>query len=159
MKLQRIVPNLWFDNEAEEAANFYVSIFKNSKILGIDYYSESGAKVSGQSVGSVMTVSFRIEGHDFVALNGGPMFKFTPAISFMVNCRDQQEIDYFWKNLSAGGSEGQCGWLQDKFGISWQIVPAEIESLLYKKDPQTREKIMEAFFKMKKIDIDTLKNI
>ena len=121
--MQKITPCLWFDSQAEEAANFYVSIFKNSKIGNITRYGEAGAKVSGRPKGSVMTVTFEIEGQDFMALNGGPHFKFSEAISFMVNCETQEEIDEMWEKLSDGGEKGQCGWLKDKYGLSWQIAP------------------------------------
>jgi predicted 3-demethylubiquinone-9 3-methyltransferase (glyoxalase superfamily) len=121
--LQKITPNLWFDNQAEEAANFYVSIFNNSQIGSITRYGEAGADISGKPKGSVMTVTFQIEGQEFTALNGGPQFKFTEAISLLVNCETQQEVDQLWEKLSAGGEPGPCGWLKDKYGVSWQVVP------------------------------------
>src|SRR6266540_2464395 len=121
--MQRITPCLWFDDTAEEAVKFYVSIFKNSKIGRIARYGEAGAKVSGRPKGSVMTVTFRLDGQEFMALNGGPFFKFTEAISFIVNCKTQKEVDELWEKLSAGGRKGQCGWLKDKYDLSWQIVP------------------------------------
>ena len=119
--MQKINPFLWFDNQAEEAAKFYTSIFKNSKIVSVSRYDEAGAKATGRPKGSVMVVVFELEGQQFTALNGGPVFKFTEAISFVVNCKTQEEVDQLWKKLSAGGEEGQCGWLKDKFGLSWQI--------------------------------------
>ena len=121
--MQKITPFLWFDDKAEEAVNFYVSIFKNSRITGITRYGEEGAGVAGRPKGTVMTVEFTLNGQEFVALNGGPHFKFTEAISFVVNCETQEEVDYFWEKLSAGGEESQCGWLKDKYGLSWQVVP------------------------------------
>ena len=121
--MQKITPCLWFDDKAEEAAKFYVSIFKNSKLGKITRYGEAGAEVSGRPKGSVMTVTFETRGQEFMALNGGPHFKFTEAISFLVNCETQEEIDEMWEKLSAGGEKGQCGWLKDKYGLSWQIVP------------------------------------
>ena len=121
--LQKITPNLWFDNQAEEAPNFYVSIFNNSQIGSITRYGEAGADISGKPKGSVMTVTFQIEGQEFTALNGGPQFKFTEAISLLVNCETQQEVDQLWEKLSAGGEPGPCGWLKDKYGVSWQVVP------------------------------------
>jgi predicted 3-demethylubiquinone-9 3-methyltransferase (glyoxalase superfamily) len=126
--MQKISPFLWFDNQAEEAANFYTSTFKNSRILNVTHYDEAGAKASGRKVGEVMTVAFQIEGQDFTAINGGPIFKFTEAISFVVNCETQEEIDMLWNKLSEGGDENaqQCGWLKDKYGLSWQIVPTAL---------------------------------
>ncbi len=155
--MQKITPNLWFDDKAEEAANFYTSIFKNSKILNVTRYTEEGAKASGSSKGSVMTVAFQLEGQEFIALNGGPMFKFSEAISFIVNCETQEEVDYFWEKLSAGGEEGVCGWLKDKYGLSWQIVPTALAKMLQDKDALKSERVMSALLKMKKIDIEGLK--
>jgi predicted 3-demethylubiquinone-9 3-methyltransferase (glyoxalase superfamily) len=154
---QKMVPCLWFDNQAEAAAQFYVSIFKNSKILGISHYGKASAKASGRPVGSVLTVDFEIEGRKFVALNGGPVFKFTPAISLMVNCKEQKEIDNLWKRLSAVPEAEQCGWLQDKYGVSWQIVPDFLGKMTMDKDPKKTERVMEAIMKMKKLDIKILK--
>lgn len=166
--MQKITPFLWFDNNAEEAVDFYVSIFtrnsgsasggKNSKGGNALRYDEEGAKVSGQPKGSVMTVPFQINGQDFVALNGGPIFKFTEAISFVVNCESQEEIDYYWEKLSEGGDKNaqQCGWLKDKFGLSWQIVPAVLSQLLGNKDKEKSKRVMSALLQMKKIDIATL---
>ena len=132
--MQRITTFLWFHDKAEEAARFYVSIFKKSKILGLSRYGESAAKASGRPKGSVMTVKFALEGQEFVALNGGPHFKFTEAISLVVNCKSQKELDTYWKKLSEGGEESQCGWLRDKYGLSWQIVPYNLDKLLSAKD-------------------------
>ena len=154
---QKITPFLWFDHQAEAAAKFYTSIFGKSKILKITRYSRSGANASGQPKGSVMTVQFRLAGQDFVALNGGPHFKFTEAISFVVNCRSQAEVDYFWKKLSAGGKEIQCGWLRDKYGVAWQIVPTILGQLLSSKSPAKSEQVMQALIKMVKLDIKKLK--
>jgi len=151
--MQKITPFLWFDNQAEEAANFYVSIFKNSKVVGVARYGDAGPGPKG----TVMTVEFQLDGQKFVALNGGPHFKFTEAISFVVNCETQQEVDYFWEKLSAGGSEVQCGWLKDKYGLSWQIVPTILVELLEDKDPEKASRVMQAMLPMKKIDIKTLK--
>jgi predicted 3-demethylubiquinone-9 3-methyltransferase (glyoxalase superfamily) len=154
---QKITPFLWFDNQAEEAAKFYTSIFKNSKIENFIRYDEEGSKVSGRPKGSVMTAPFQIEGQEFVALNGGPMFKFTEAISFIVNCETQKEVDFYWEKLSAGGEEVQCGWLKDRFGLSWQVVPTVLTEMLQDKDPQKAQRVMAAMLKMKKIEIADLK--
>ena len=153
---QRITPFLWFDDRAEEAAGFYVSIFRDSRIKGISRYSDEASKAAGRPKGSVMTVAFELDGQDFTALNGGPIFKFTEAISFVVNCENQQEVDHFWEKLSAGGQEVQCGWLRDKFGISWQVVPTALIEMLGDKDPARSQRVMAAMLKMKKIDIATL---
>jgi len=155
--MQRITPFLWFNDQAEEAVKFYASIFKNSKISKITRYNQAGEKVSGRPAGSVMTVEFQLEGQKFIALNGGPEFKFTEAISFVVNCQTQAEVDRYWKKLSAGGKEVQCGWLQDKFGLSWQVVPAVLTELLAQKDPVKAQRVMEAMLKMIKLDIKKLK--
>lgn len=155
--MKGINPCLWFDGQAEEAARFYTSIFKNSKIGSVSRYGEAGAAASGRPKGSVMTVTFQIDGQKFVALNGGPHFKFTEAISFMVNCETQQEIDHFWEKLSEGGEPGPCGWLKDKYGLSWQIVPAVLEEMMQDKDARRSERVMEAILKMKKLDIKALK--
>lgn len=156
--MQKITPFLWFNNNAEEAVDFYISIFKNSKGGNALRYDEEGAKVSGQAKGSVMTVPFQLNGQDFVALNGGPVFKFTEAISFVVNCETQEEIDYYWEKLSEGGDKNaqQCGWLKDKFGLSWQIVPTILGRLLSDPDPEKSKRAMGAMLQMKKIDIATL---
>jgi predicted 3-demethylubiquinone-9 3-methyltransferase (glyoxalase superfamily) len=155
--MQKINPCLWFDDKAEEAAKFYVSIFKNSKLGNITRYGEAGAEVSGRPTGSVMTVTFEIEGQEFVALNGGPHFKFSEAISFMVKCETQKEIDEMWEKLSQGGKEGQCGWLTDKYGLSWQIVSPVWDEMLRDKDVKKSERVMKAILQMSKPDIKTLK--
>src|SRR5260370_8672423 len=155
--MQKITPFLWFDDKAEEAASFYVSFCKNAKIGDIVGYDEVGAKASGRPKGSVMVIGFQLEGQEFVALNGGPHFKFTEAVSFVVNCETQREVDEFWEKLSEGGEEVQCGWLKDKYGLSWQIVPTVLSKMLKDKDPQKARRVMEAMLQMKKIDIQTLK--
>jgi predicted 3-demethylubiquinone-9 3-methyltransferase (glyoxalase superfamily) len=154
--MQKITPFLWFDDQAEDAVKFYVSIFKNSKIGKVTRYGEAGANVSGRPRGSVMTVEFRLEEQDFIALNGGPQFKFTEAISLSVNCRTQEEVDDLWSKLSAGGEEGPCGWLKDKFGLSWQINPSVLGEMLNDPDPVKSERVMKAMLRMKKIDIKSL---
>ena len=152
MATQKITPFLWFDDQAEEAAQFYTSIFKNSKILNVSRYGEAGP---GQK-GSVMVVSFQLEGQQFTALNGGPRFKFSEAFSFVVNCENQQDIDHYWTKLTSnGGQESQCGWLKDKFGFSWQIVPTALGKLM-SGDPQKANRVMQALLQMKKLDIATL---
>ena len=151
--MQKITPFLWFDGNAEEAMNFYLSIFKNSKVRGVSRYSEAGPGPAG----SVMVANFTLDGQDFMALNGGPQFKFNEAISFVVNCQNQQEVDELWEKLSSqGGKPGRCGWLKDKFGVSWQIVPAALGELMKDKDPQKSKRVMQAMFQMNKIDIDAL---
>ena len=154
---QKINLCLWFDQQAEEAADFYTSIFKNSKILNIARYGQSGAEVSGRPQGSVMTVTFELDGEEFMALNGGPIFTFSPAISLIVNCETQQEIDHFWDKLSKGGAIEQCGWLKDKYGISWQIVPTILSQMMLDKDAKKSESVMQAMLPMKKLEIQTLK--
>lgn len=155
--MQKITPHLWFDTQAEAAAKLYTSIFKNSKILDIARYPEATEAVSGKPAGSVMTVVFELDGQRFMALNGGPQFKFSEAISFMVMCEDQAEVDYFWEKLTAdGGQEGPCGWLKDKFGLSWQIVPKQLEEMMKGKDSRKVEAVTAAFLKMKKLDIAEL---
>ena len=154
---QKITPFLWFDNQAEEAVNFYTSIFENSKIGSAARYDEEGSKAAGRPKGSVMTVAFQLAGQDFVALNGGPVFKFSEAVSFVVNCESQKEVDHFWEKLSAGGEEVQCGWLKDKFGLSWQVVPTVLSEMLQDKDAQKAKRVMAAMLKMKKIDIAELR--
>ncbi|MGI0019643.1 MAG: VOC family protein [Nitrososphaera sp.] len=151
--MQKITPFLWFDNQAEEAANFYVSIFKNSKIVGVTRYGEAGQGPKG----SVMIVVFQLDGQEFIGLNGGPHFKFTEAISFSVDCKTQEEVDEFWRRLSEGGEEGQCGWLKDRYGLSWQINPTILGEMLSDPDPEKSKRVMEAMLKMKKIDIGRLK--
>ena len=155
--MQKITPCLWFDDKAEEAANFYVSIFKNSKVGRIARYGEAGAEVSGRPKGTVMTVEFQLEGQEFLALNGGPIFKFTEAVSFVVNCETQQEIDEMWEKLSKGGEKGQCGWLKDQYDLSWQIVPPVLSEMLQDKNAAKTERVMKAMLQMKKLDIKTLK--
>ena len=155
--MQKITPFLWYDDKAEEAANFYVSIFKNSRISSITRYDETGAAAARRPKGSVMVVEFQLEGQGFVALNGGPHFKLTEAVSFVVNCETQEEVDEFWKKLTEDGQEVQCGWLKDKYGLSWQIVPTVLTEMLKDKDPAKAKRVMEAMLQMKKIDIKTLK--
>jgi len=151
--MQKITPFLWFDNQAEEAANFYVSIFKNSKIGTIARYGEAGPGTKG----GVITVDFELDGQKFVALNGGPRFEFNEATSFVVNCETQQEVDEFWEKLTEGGEESMCGWLKDKYGLSWQIVPTILGKMIADPDPQKSKRVMEAMLKMRKIVIDDLK--
>jgi predicted 3-demethylubiquinone-9 3-methyltransferase (glyoxalase superfamily) len=155
--MQKITPFLWFNNQAEDAVKFYTSIFKNSKTLNVARYDEEGAQVSGRPKGSVMTVEFQIEGQEFIALNGGPMFTFTEAVSFVVNCTTQEEVDEFWERLSAGGEKSRCGWLKDKFGLSWQVVPTVLTELLQDKDAKKAQRVMQAMLQMDKIDIKRLK--
>jgi len=155
--LQKITPFLWFDDKAEEAVNFYTSIFKNLKVLGTTRYGEEAAKAARRPKGSVMTVVFEIEGQEFIALNGGPLFTFSPAISFVVNCKTQKEVDELWEKLSQGGEKSQCDWLKDKYGVSWQIVPTVLGEMLQDKDPEKSRRVMEAILKMDKIDIESLK--
>ena len=153
--MQKISPFLWFDGNAEEAADFYVSLFKGSKILNIARYGEAGPGPAG----AVMVVNFQIEGQDFIALNGGPLFKFTEAISFVINCQTQEEVDHYWNRLTAGGGqESQCGWLKDKYGLSWQVTPTILGELLADKDQKKAQRVMQAMLQMKKIDIAALKN-
>ena len=154
---QKITPFLWFDSQAEEAANFYVSTFQESRIGGITRYDEEGSKAAGRPKGSVMTVEFELDGQKFIALNGGPHFKFTEAISLFVSCENQKEVDYFWEKLSAGGQEVECGWLKDRFGLSWQVVPTALLEMLQDKDPEKSKRTMAAMLKMKKLDVDALK--
>jgi predicted 3-demethylubiquinone-9 3-methyltransferase (glyoxalase superfamily) len=151
--MQKITPFLWFDGNAEEAMNFYVSIFKNSKVVRVSRYGEAGPGPKG----TVMSATFQIEGQEFMALNGGPQFTFTPAISFFVNCETQQEVDELWEKLSAGGKKERCGWLKDKYGLSWQIIPSALGQLLGDKDPQKSKRVMQAMLQMDKIDIERLK--
>jgi predicted 3-demethylubiquinone-9 3-methyltransferase (glyoxalase superfamily) len=152
-QVQKITPFLWFDNQAEEAVKFYTSIFKNSKICTVTHYGEGGPGPTG----TVMTVVFQLDGQEFIALNGGPQFKFTEAISFVVNCETQKEIDEVWKKLSDGGREIQCGWLKDKYGLSWQIVPTELGKMMQDKDPAKRDRVMNAVMQMIKLDIAGLR--
>ncbi len=157
--MQRITPCLWFDDQAEEAAKFYTAIFRESKIVSITRYGEAGHEFHGKPAGSVMTVAFELNGQAFTALNGGPMFKFNEAVSFQVNCGSQEEVDYYWAKLSQGGDERaqQCGWLKDKYGVSWQIVPTALVEMLRDKDTEKMERVMNALLQMKKIDIEALK--
>jgi len=154
---QKITPCLWFDTEAEDAAKFYCSIFENSKIDQISRYVDAGQEIHGKKAGSVMVVAFQLDGQKFVALNGGPQFQFDEAISFQISCATQQEIDYFWSKLSEGGQEGPCGWLKDKFGLSWQVVPAELPQLLTGGDGASLDRMMTAIMSMKKFDLAALK--
>lgn len=151
--MQKITPFLWFDTQAEEAVNFYISVFKDSQIGEVARFTED----SHGQVGSVMTASFQLFGQEFSALNGGPYFKFTEAISFLVNCEDQAEVDYYWEKLSEGGEKSQCGWLKDKFGLSWQIVPTILGKLMSDPDPEKAKRVTEAMLKMTKLDIAELK--
>jgi len=157
--MQKITPFLWFDNQAEEAVNFYASVFKNSKIGNMARYDEAAAAAAGRPKGSVMTASFELEGQEFIALNGGPHFKFSEAISFVISCDTQKEIDYYWDKLSSnGGEESQCGWLKDKYGLSWQIVPSSLSKLIAGPDKEKSKRAMGALMKMKKLVIADLEN-
>ena len=151
--MQKITPYLWFDTQAEEAVNFYISLFKNSKVLNIARYGEAGPRPAG----SIMTISFQLDGQEFVALNGGPEFKFTEAISFCVDCATQEEVDRLWAKLTEGGEEVQCGWLKDKYGLSWQIIPAGLGEMLSSPDAQRASRAMQAMLAMKKIDLAKIK--
>ena len=157
--VQRITPCLWFDDQAQEAAEFYTAIFRNSKIVKIARYGEAGREVQAKLPGSVLTVAFELDGQAFTALNGGPIFKFNEALSLQINCETQEEVDYYWNALSKGGDDAaqQCGWLKDKYGLSWQVVPRALVELISDPDPQKAGRVMEAMLKMKKIDIDQLK--
>jgi predicted 3-demethylubiquinone-9 3-methyltransferase (glyoxalase superfamily) len=150
--MQRVTPCLWFDTQAEEAAKFYTSIFKNSKLGHISYYGDDAPLPKG----TVLTVTFTLDGQEYMALNGGPEFKFNEAVSFMVNCKTQDEIDYYWDKLTAGGQEVQCGWLKDRYGVSWQIVPAGIATMISDKDPARADRVMQALMKMVKLDLAAL---
>src|SRR5881296_404846 len=154
---QKISLCLWFDSEGEEAARFYTSIFKNSKIGRVARYDEEAAKAAGRPKGSVMTVEFELDRQRFMALNGGPVFKFTEAISLVVNCEDQKEVDHFWNKLAASGQEVQCGWLKDRFGVSWQVAPTALFEMLQSTDAERSKRAMAAMLKMKKLDIDALR--
>lgn len=155
--MQKITPCLWFDGHAEEAARFYTSIFKNSKITGITHYGAVGSEASGQPRETVMTVSFQLDGQEFLALNGGPQFTFSHAVSFIANCESQEEVDRLWKALSEDGEEEQCGWLKDRYGVSWQIVPIVLGELMLGGGPEKSERVMKAMLQMKKINIEALK--
>ena len=150
---QRITPNLWFDTEAEEAASFYLSVFENSRIVSVTRYPQDAPREAGM----VMTVEFELDGQRFVALNGGPQFTFDEAVSFQINCTDQDEVDFYWEKLSEGGEEGPCGWLKDRYGLSWQVVPAGMEELFTDPDPQRSQRAMQAMLKMSKLDIAALR--
>ncbi|WP_318153075.1 VOC family protein [Metabacillus arenae] len=158
-KIEKITPNLWFDMQAEEAVNFYVSIFNNSKIGRITRYGKETYEINRIPEGTVMTLEFQLEGQPFVALNGGPHFQFNEAISFIVNCEGQEEVDYYWENLSEGGDEKAqvCGWLKDKYGVSWQIVPTILYEMISGPDPEKSGRVMNAMLKMKKMDVKTLR--
>ena len=149
---QKIVPNLWFDTQAEEAANHYISIFKNSRIVNVARYTEAGPRPAGE----VMTVEFELDGQRFVGINGGPQFTFSEAVSFMIECEDQAEIDYYWERLTDGGEEGPCGWCKDKYGLSWQVVPKGMDTLFADPDTSKAERAMRAMFEMKKLDLAAL---
>jgi len=151
--MQKITPFLWFDNQAEEAVNFYVSIFNNSKVVSMSRFGDAGPGPKG----AVMSVTFELEGQQFMALNGGPLYKFSPAISFFVNCETQEEIDDLWEKLSAGGEVQQCSWLKDKYGLTWQIIPSILLPMLSDKDPAKAQRVMQAMLQMVKLDINTLK--
>ncbi|MGN6748359.1 MAG: VOC family protein [Xanthobacteraceae bacterium] len=153
---QKITPCLWFDTQAEEAANFYVAIFKNSRIKEVSRYTKAGRDIHGKEPGSVLTVEFELDGQTFTALNGGPLFRFNEAVSFQVMCDGQAEVDHFWRKLTDGGQEGQCGWLKDKFGVSWQVVPQVLPQMLTDADGAKRERTMSALMTMKKFDVAAL---
>jgi predicted 3-demethylubiquinone-9 3-methyltransferase (glyoxalase superfamily) len=157
--VQRITPCLWFDDQAEEAVGFYTGIFRNAKIVNISRYGEAGHQIHGKPAGTVMAIAFELDGQTFTALNGGPMFKFNEAVSFEINCETQEEVDYYWERLSEGGDEKaqQCGWLKDKYGVSWQVVPRVLIDMLTDADPEKSQRVMGAMLQMKKIDIDQLK--
>ena len=152
----KISPCLWFDDQAEEAARFYTSIFPDSRIVKISHYTEAGKEIHNRPPGSVMTVDFELAGQSFTALNGGPLFQFNEAISLQIDCEDQAEVDHYWSKLTAGGSEVQCGWLKDKFGVSWQVVPSVMAELVSDADPARASRVLNAMFPMKKLDIATL---
>ena len=155
-KLQKITPCLWFDTAAEEAVNFYISVFENGRIHKTTRYTEEGFEVHGRPAGSVMTIEYELDGTKFTALNGGPMFRFNEAVSFQIGCSTQEEIDHFWSKLSAGGEEGPCGWLKDRFGLSWQVVPVRLAEMLADPDAQKVERVTRAFLQMRKFDLDEL---
>jgi predicted 3-demethylubiquinone-9 3-methyltransferase (glyoxalase superfamily) len=154
---RKITPCLWFDTQAEEAAKFYASVFKNSKVGKISRYGKEGFEVHGKKVGTVMTVEFEIEGQKFLALNGGPHFKFNEAVSFQVHCETQEEIDHFWSTLAKDGEEGPCGWLKDKFGLSWQVIPKALPEMLMDGNSETAQRVMRSMLQMRKIDIAALR--
>jgi predicted 3-demethylubiquinone-9 3-methyltransferase (glyoxalase superfamily) len=150
---QKIIPNLWFDTEAEEAAQFYVSVFENSRIVNTTHYTEAGPREAG----TVMTVEFELNGNPFLALNGGPQFSFDEAVSFAITCEDQDEVDHYWERLTEGGEESMCGWVKDRFGLSWQVVPRGMEELFADPDPERVNRAMEAMLKMRKLDLDAMR--
>jgi predicted 3-demethylubiquinone-9 3-methyltransferase (glyoxalase superfamily) len=150
---QKITPSLWFDTEAEDAANFYTSVFKNSRIVSVAHYTEGAPRPAG----TVMTVEWELDGQRFIGINGGPQFKFDEAISLQISCQDQEEVDYFWEKLTDGGEEGPCGWLKDRFGLSWQVVPKGMGELFTDPDPERSGRAMQAMLKMKKLDIGELR--
>jgi predicted 3-demethylubiquinone-9 3-methyltransferase (glyoxalase superfamily) len=157
MTATRITPCLWFDSQAEEAAKFYASVFKNSKIGKISHYGKEGFEVHGRKAGTVMTVEFEIEGQKFVALNGGPHFQFNEAVSFQIHCETQSEIDYFWSKLTEGGKEQPCGWVKDRFGLSWQVIPNALPQMLMDENSEKAQRVMKSMLQMRKIDLDALK--
>ena len=154
--LQKITPNLWFDRQAGEAAEFYTSVFKNSRILKKSHYGKEGFEIHHMPEGTVMTVEFELEGQKFIGLNGGPVFQFNESISFIINCDNQDEVDHYWNRLTEGGQPQQCGWLKDRFGVSWQVVPKVLPQLLESKDPKRSGRVMQSMLQMKKIDISKL---
>ena len=156
--MQKIVPNLWFDTQAEEAARYYISIFKNGRIGRVSYFGKEGYEIHKMKEGTVMTVEFELNGQQFLGLNGGPVFRFNEAVSFIVNCENQDEVDYYWEKLSAGGEQNaqQCGWLKDKFGLSWQVLPTILDEMMMSEDNEKKGRAMEAMLKMKKLDIAAL---
>lgn len=154
--MQQLIPHLWFDDQAEQAAKFYTSVFKDAKILNTVRYPKAAEEVSGKKAGSVMTVEFELNGQRFVALNGGPEFRFNESVSFMIPCADQKEVDYYWQRLTEGGEESVCGWLKDRFGLSWQVVPERLSEMLEDGDERKVEAVTAAFLQMKKLDVATL---
>lgn len=150
---QKIVPNLWFDTEAEEAAGFYVSVFKEGRVVDVAHYTDAGPRPAG----TVMTVEFELRGQRFVGINGGPEFKFDEAVSFQILCEDQDEVDYFWEKLTEGGEEGQCGWLKDRYGLSWQVIPKGMSEVFANPDPEAAQRAMKAMLGMRKIEVDELR--
>lgn len=154
--MQKITPCLWFDTQAEEAVAFYTTVFRTTEVTAVTRYDAAGANASGMPEGSVLTITFRLDGQDFMALNGGPVFHFTPAVSFIVSCKDQPEVDRFWERLSDGGEKGECGWLKDRFGVSWQVVPAMLDTMMRDADLARAGRVMRALLSMKKIDIAAL---
>ncbi|TWT03400.1 VOC family protein [Planococcus sp. CPCC 101016] len=158
-KIQKITPNLWFDMNAEEAVDFYTSVFRNSKAGSKTYYTHAGKEIHGIDAGKILTIEFQLEGQDFLALNGGPTFQFTEAVSFIINCESQEEIDYYWTKLTQGGDEKaqECGWLKDRFGVSWQVVPIELNEMLVNTEAEKAERVMGALLQMQKLDLAELR--